>query len=373
MAAAGLLLGGCWDVNSLETLGYVNMITVGYQHGQYQVSLQVLNPGNIPLAAGGQGSSGPPVWVGQDRDSTIVGAVERVSERYPKKLFWGQLDNVIVSPAVAQSHMLSVLEFLDRQPHARIIAWLFVASKPGVIQLTTVAPPEEPFPGQALTALGDVTQEKYGIFPMRVNEFLRALPGYGHEPLTAAIDAVQAVTPPQAQDYRVASMALFRGTKMVGWSSPRGTMAILALRGAIHFERLILPRDKLAVRIVSSTSQLRVIRHNGNPVALEARVKLQIALIGTENPVNTDDPNFANWLTHQVNLDFNHMIRIGVRECQRSGTDVPGFGEAFREEDEKAWMAIAPRWDTEIFPKLPLRVVVESTLVGLGQSIKGSY
>lgn len=354
----------------MESLGYVNIFSVYYQRGQYTVALQVLNPANIPLATAG-GGGGPTVWVGIEHDRTIVGAVEKVTERYPKKLFWGHLEAVIVDPELAKNHMTSLLEFLDRTPRARIVAWLFVAQKP--VKLSTLLPSQEPYPGQALDDFAEQVREKFGVYPIRVNEFLRRQPGYGREPCAAELKSTPAITPPGALDFSIGRIALFRGLQLVGWSSPKGTLGLLALRGAIHSERLILPEPGLSLRIIATSSQLRVLRQGYRPVALEARVSMQVALVGIEaTGPSPYGKSYADWVTHQAEVAFSQMIRGGVKESQRVGSDYPGFGEAFREEDEKAWSGMASRWDTKIYPQLPLRVSVSATLVGLGQVIRGS-
>jgi spore germination protein KC len=112
---ACFLLTSCWNYREINELNVVNgfSVDVGEKDNKYSVTTEILAP---KLAIGRDKIKSRFV---ESQGETIFKAVRKLIEVDGKKAYWSHAKVMIVSKTVAESGLLSVIDFSDRNPEPR--------------------------------------------------------------------------------------------------------------------------------------------------------------------------------------------------------------------------------------------------------------
>ena len=124
---------GCWDRREPGFLGVVTAVAFDFdpQTDLLKVIAQVANPlgigsGESGGQSGGGGGGKNLFWVVEASGQTIYEAIKRTEQITSRKLLWSHLEAVLFSEEMAREGLLPVLDYIDRERQARLIARPFV-------------------------------------------------------------------------------------------------------------------------------------------------------------------------------------------------------------------------------------------------------
>jgi len=113
--AISLLFTSCWNYREINELSVINGFTIdeGKENYKYDVTAEILAP---KLAIGRDKVKSRLVEIEGD---TLFKAARRIIEVDGKKAYWSHAKVMIVSKAIAEKGLISVIDFANRNPEPR--------------------------------------------------------------------------------------------------------------------------------------------------------------------------------------------------------------------------------------------------------------
>lgn len=136
---SAVMLTGCWDLKSIQDLNYVTALGFDYEDGQYVVYAQLLDFSTVAKTERGKSSEPIPVWVGKGKGETPVEAINDLYLTSQQRLFYGQVNALIITEKVMKHGLDKVADLPRRYYELRYTPWVF-GSKLPVGELFAVNP-----------------------------------------------------------------------------------------------------------------------------------------------------------------------------------------------------------------------------------------
>ena len=117
--------GGCWDKKEFNKISFATAMAVDRIDEAYQLTIKVMMPKNA--------SDGDyPVWVVSGNGKSIQDAMDDISKRSPRNIYWSHMDVIILGENVLDNLILhnAAARFLVghfRQHHMFIQRYIFLS------------------------------------------------------------------------------------------------------------------------------------------------------------------------------------------------------------------------------------------------------
>jgi len=249
---------GCWDLREVEDLAFVTATAVDTAPGgRVKLLVQVINPralGGGPRAAPTQGASIPAKTYRNYSATgrTVFEAFRRLTLGMPKRLFFAQDREILLTERLAKEGISEIIGFFDRGVEIRKLAHV-VLVKGKVEEVLEVPGTLQPVP--ALRIDGIIRRQHLANrYPeVRLGEFLRFMETEGQEAHCPVIRLGKSKThvlkphkptplaPEPPLHMRIAETALFRKDKLAGFLNERETRGLLWAKGEVQGGRSRYP------------------------------------------------------------------------------------------------------------------------------------
>ncbi|QYR19539.1 Ger(x)C family spore germination protein [Paenibacillus sp. sptzw28] len=389
------LLAGCWDRLEIEERAVILAIAIdkaagkeGLQEsevshikgaipapdtGQIRLTAQIAVPGRIPLGpgeGGGGSSSQKPVWVLSATGHSIDDAMMVLQQELADRIFLGHLRVIIVSEQVARRGMGDINDYLRRNPEVRRLAWLAV-SRRNAGEMMKAAPQLERVPGLYLMAMFDHAVQM-GKYP---NEFIGVFwskaSSKGVEPILPVLEIKD------SGNIEIKGLAYFKKDKLVGTSKPLEIGLYMALTnvhrgGYTGFVPMHGLAPSIMVRSTHRKTLTKVYFKDGEP-----RVNVHIFLEHNveENILESfpiDKQRDLDEIAERDSALVKEAAAALIKETQKAGSDIFGFGEHFRAKMPGYWnrhVRTKTNWE-EIYKDLPINVHATVRMRRVGMKAK---
>ena len=382
---------GCWDRREPDFLGVVTAAAFDFepQTGRLQVIAQVANSLGIGTGESGGGNGGGGggknlFWVVEAGGQTIYEALKNIDRVSSRKLLWSHLEVVLFSEEMAREGLLPILDYIDRERQARLIARPFVVQG-DVRQLLETEFPLEQLGGPALIRQLLTIRMETAFVPEveSLRRLFSRLAKPGMELILPCI-AVQAEKdekggPESGKDTRVktgepnpaklSGGALFRGDKLVGFFNEKETAGYLWLTNNIRRLTMVFnpPGEKdrhLTVEVFGAAVKLTP-EVQGEQVRVHLTVHTKGRLqdfTGQKLPLAGD---FKNSLNRRMATVIQNQIGLAWQKAREMNLDVFGIGHTLYQTKPQDWKRLERKW-ANIFPEVELEVEVQATIKSFG-------
>ena len=119
---------GCWNRRELTDIAIASAIGIDKSEMGYQISVQIINPGQI-ATAGGQGGGGTdsPVTTYSEVGETLFETLRKLTKQVPRKIYYSHLRMVVFGEEVAKEGISKSFDFLARDHEMRSDFYIVVA------------------------------------------------------------------------------------------------------------------------------------------------------------------------------------------------------------------------------------------------------
>ncbi|MGZ4164331.1 MAG: Ger(x)C family spore germination protein [Tumebacillaceae bacterium] len=391
------LLSGCWDRLEIEDRANVLGISVDLEDphseseepevshlkGEFPVpskklvrlTAQIAVPGRIPLgpSAGGGSSSGGanrPVWVVSVVGHTLDDAMMNLQQQLADRVFLSHLRVIVISEAYARAGVENINEYMRRNPEVRSAIWMLVA-KGKASKVMEATPELERVPSLYLMATMDHAVA-LGKFP---NDFLGNFwiqtSSLGQEPYLPYIELRANNT------VEIAGIAYFRNNKMVGamkaleigdymvveGMNPGGYLAAVQVSGT---------PDIVMLHTKNRNSKIKIDLKNGRPhatVTINYEAELSEK---SSRRIHIDNSDILHKIEITAAQNDTKAIQQLMKDTQKQGSDIFGFGEYVRAKQAGYWDAqvrTKEKW-SELYKTMPIDVTVTCRVRRVGMSAR---
>lgn len=372
-----LVLSGCWSKRELNELAIVVAFGVDKVDDGYEVSVQVVDPGEISSkrATGVRA----PVVTYHAQGKTIFEAIRRTTTLSPRKAYFSHLQVVVFGEKVASEGIESTIDFLARDHEIRNDFNVIVANQTTAKEVLNVLTPIEKVPAQKIASSIQNSEKSWGsTLSVNIDELLNKLRSKEQSPVLSVIDVIgnQKLGIDQTNVERVQTpvilkytgLAVFKQDKLIGVLTEDESKSYNYLNNNIKntIEVISCPKEgELSTEILKSKAKVKGKIENGIP-------KINIHIDVEQNVAEVDcNINLAEKETIQmINEKTSQLIKDKAEQAlhtiqQTYKVDNLGFSEVLHRENPKEWKKIKDEWTT-LFPELEVKVEVKVRTLGVG-------
>ncbi|MET4561204.1 spore germination protein KC [Lysinibacillus parviboronicapiens] len=372
-----LILSGCWSKKELNELAIVVAAGVDKIDDEYEVSVQVVAPGEISSNKPSSGRS--PVVTYHAKGKSVFEAIRRLTTVTPRKAYFAHLQVVVIGEKLATEGIDQTVDLLARDPETRNDFDVIVSYQSSAKEVLNVLTPIEKIPAnKMINSLGGTEKAWGSTVSVNIEDLVTILGDKEKSAVLSVIEIqgdtqlgmdkvnVERIKTPTLLKY--AGLAIFKQDKLIGLLTEEESRSFNFLNDNIKstVEVISCPKEgKLTTEITKSTTKIKGKFKNNTP-----KINVQIDIDQNVGEVECAIDLTENKSIAYINKKTAELIKVQIEEAlmtiqKNYQADIVGFGEVLYREDYKAWKNIKDDWSS-IFPELEIKVEVNVNTSGLG-------
>jgi spore germination protein KC len=375
-----ILLSGCWDRKEVNDLALIVGLGIDQtKDGKIMLTAELIVPkavgGGGQMIGGGDGGGGggAETIVRSGTGTTVADAISNLQEKLPRRIFWGHTEVIVFGEKAAKAGIRQHLDFLGRNPEARLRANVFV-SKGTAKSVLELSPLIEQSSAEVLRELS----ESQLLLRVTAKDALQMLSG---DAGAAALPMVK-ILPPEKGKQELQTIAfiqrtaIFKKDKMVGDINDKLTRGVLWLRNEVkQADVTVTPKGekgKITSTLIRAHTELIPKYEKGKwKMIVKATAEDDIILNGTK--WNLMNPKYTKMIEKELAKETDKRIRDTLKKVQKEmKADIFGFAEVFHRKYPREWNRVKDRWE-EIFPDVEVVVKTKAYVrrPGIGTTPQG--
>lgn len=351
---------GCWDRKEVNDIAIITAVGIDKKDdGKIELTVLVF----IPKGGGGQqqmeggGSSGAQqVLVRSAEGLTTADAMSALQQEFPRQLFWGHAEVIIMEEKMAKEDIRPRLDFLLRHPQIRERAQVFV-SKQHAKEILKLLPPLE---RDIAEVLHELSALKIGM-DVTVKSLAQMMISDAKASAVPYIEKLQSKNKQKKQTIAyITGTAVFKDGKMIDFINENTTRGVLWIRNEIDKAIVTIEPDDIEGYISMNLLQAhtRLIPSIKNGVwKITLYAETEDDIIDNSTRLDLNNQQTINMLEQKLVEDIQNRAQSALDIVQKEmNADIFGFADAFHRAYPDIWKKNKENWD-EIFPKV--EVVIE--------------
>ncbi|MGE7764005.1 Ger(x)C family spore germination protein [Peribacillus sp. NPDC096540] len=377
-----LFTTGCWNRRELNELAITLAIGLdSTKDGQYLVTAQVVNPGELATGKGGGGSGGSPTIIYQAKGETVFEAFRKMTKESPRKIYPSHLRILVIGESLAKKGIGKPLDILSRDWELRSDFFIIVAKGMKAEEILKVPTSLEKIPANQIFDALEVSANVWSATSfIQLDELIQDIVSEGKQPVLTGIQAdikgdeetslskhnVEMIDPPARLNFH--NLAAFNDDKLVGWLNEKQskTFNVITNKEKSTVVNLPCPKGGKAVyEVKSSKTEMKGKIKNGKP-EIDLNIRVEGTLGEVECPIDLTKTKTIEKLEKIYEKDAKKFFISSIKQVQENDkVDIFGFGEAIHRADPEAWKKLKKDWDKN-FEHVPVNIKVQAKIRRVG-------
>jgi spore germination protein KC len=372
-----VLLSGCWSKKELTDLAIVAAMGVDRtEDGKYNLTLQIINPGNVAGGMrGGGGTESPPITIYSAVGDNLVEASRRATSKISRRLYYAHTNLVVIGENLAREEGLAtIIDAIDRDHEFRITTTMVITHQSTAEELVKTLTPVDKIPANKVLKTLEFSQNKWGqSIKTSVQDVMKGLQSpnmvtlvsgfrlVGNPKHASQIENIQESEPEST--LQASGIAMLKEGKLVEWlygKAARGTLWILdKIQGTDINIDWKGKKEAIAYQSIRQKTNVSAKVKNGEPhISIHTRVEGSIGEMTV--PVDITDVKVISKMEKEVEKEVKKEIKKAIEQAQANKADIFGFGEDIRRSNPNDWKKLKPMWNEVYFPELEVDITVEA-------------
>lgn len=349
---------GCWNRRELNELGIVLGMGIDKVGKEYQVTVQVVQPGEVTQ----KGTSGrSPVTTYQEKGTSIMQTVRRMSTLIPRRSYFAHLRMLVIGEELAREGMAEVLDYLSRDHEFRTDFYIVVAKGMRANDILNILVPIEKIPAQNLFTKLEMSERNWAaIGTIKLDELINDMVSKGKDPIITGILAsavktgnskanVEMVDSPARLKYT--GLAVLKEDKLVGWLNEIDSKSYNYIQGKVKstvVEVRCAEGGKIGIELIRTKEKTKAIIKNGKPgIQVEIKAEGNVADVECAD-LDLNATKTIYDLEKKTEQTIQKHLTTSVKKIQEKyHSDIFGFGEVIHRQHPKVWKRLENNWDKE--------------------------
>lgn len=378
-----LFTTGCWNRRELNELAITLAIGLDRtKDGQYLVTAQVVNPGELATGkGGGGGSDGSPTIIYQAKGETIFEAFRQMTKESPRKIYPSHLRTLVIGESLAKKGIGKPLDILSRDWELRSDFYIVVAKGMKAAEILKVPTSLEKIPANEIFDTLEVSAAAWSATSsVNLDDLISDIVNEGKQPVLTGIQAdikgdkktslskqnVEMIDPPARLKFQ--GLAVFNEDKLVGWLNEKQskTYTVITNKEKSTAVNLSCPKGGKAVyEVKRSNTEMKGKIKNGKP-EIDLNIHVEGNLGEVECQIDLTKPETIEKLEKIYEKEAKRFFMNSIKQVQKNEkVDIFGFGEAIHRADPKAWKKLKKDWDKN-FEHVPVNIKVQGEIRNIG-------
>jgi spore germination protein KC len=369
------LLSGCWNKTELSDLAFVMAIGVDKAKDRkgYEVTYQVVIPGNVTSGMSGGNAQGLPVTIYSSTSENLLEAGRKTTTKVSRRLYFAHTTLIVINEEVAKEGIAPLLDVVERDPEIRTTTRVVVAKNNPAKDIVSTLTPLDKLPAEKMTKSIQVTERSWGAnADINVDDIIMALVSSGKDPIISgftilgsskegeklsSIEATQSASILQAE-----GLAIFNGDKLSGWMNGKSAIGVQRinknLKGTVEYVDWKGKPNAIGLKILRSKTKVSAIVKNGKP-KIVVEIKEEGNIGETIVPIDLTNPKLYPKLQKEFDNKIKSEVLETINEAKELNSDIFGFGEAFHKSHPHYWKEVKSDWES-VFSDLEVEVKVNT-------------
>lgn len=376
-----LFTTGCWNRRELNELAITLAMGLDItKDGQYLVTAQVVNPGEV-AAKGGSGGGHSPVVIYQATGKTVFEAVRKMTKESPRKIYPSHLRILVIGESLAKKGIGKPLDVLSRDWELRSDFYVVVAKGMNAEDILRVPTALEKIPANNLFNTLEVSEKAWAATSaVTFDELIEDMVSEGKQPVLTGIRAdikggkknslskqnVEIIDTPARVKY--GNLAAFKKDKLVGWLDEQQSAAYNVITNNEKSAVVNIPcpqGGKAVYEVKKVNTEMKGKIKNGKP-EIDLNISVEGNVGEVECQIDLTKPESIDQLEEIYEKQTRVKFKKAIKQVQENDkVDIFGFGEAINRADPKAWNKLKKDWDKN-FENLPVNIKVQGEIRRVG-------
>ncbi|GGE52709.1 hypothetical protein GCM10011391_34450 [Pullulanibacillus camelliae] len=349
------LLAGCWDQTEIDQLAIISAVGIDLTaDNKIKLSAEIAVPKNA--SAGQESSAGGQSGGSQKMVRSAIGedfndALNHLQSVVPRRLFWGQVNILVIGDKLAKAGMLNQLSFFSGQKEARLTLYPFITKGDAVDILVKTFPLE--------TDLSDLMSNQSKIQFKRRITFNKMLQNFNS--VSEAMSLPWVLYDKKNGVPYIGGRAIFKNGKFIGAANMRETEGIAWVRNEIKHKVTSVKVDHgkgAGLNLTYSKTTLR-------PKIAGDQWEMHIDVQGEEDIIESSlgkeimEPKTIDRIQKKAVMQIKSNIDEVMKKAQNQwSADIFGFDEVYYRKYPNLWETHKKNWNT-IFPHIKVFINVD--------------
>ena len=355
-------LNGCWDYRGTNEISLVSGVALDKDPltGRFVMSCEI-----IDLTQSLE-EKGPLGKVIEAEGSTIFEAVRNTKKRLVNKLFFGNVQILILGEQITKEENLGdIIDWFLRDAESRETVQMVISQEKKASDLLRVSGTDQSVASFELTSIASKDPEFTSTTsPMKLYKIYNIIQCPGISPVLPAFHITK-----NGEDEvdELNGIALFKNQRLLGYLSPEDTKYYLFCTNGVKGGVLPISsnndgRNDISLEILGSKTKPSFSYKDGK---LKIKLKIQTTVSLTEaetKPSSFDKQTIENLGKIGSEQLKSRMAAVIKKVQEQYNSDIFGFGKLVYKKDPKLWKKLAPDWD-KLFQQLEVEITPEIKII----------
>ena len=342
------LLSGCWNYQGLNKISIVSGVAVDrkVEDNKYHLTIEMFD-----LAAAGK-DGGIKSQIVEAEGKTIYEAVRNANKRLSKKLYFADMQLVVISNQIAREEGIQyLLDWFMRNEKPRETFSTVISQEKTAKEILTASGVDHKIVSEEIEKILD-DDNKSTASSKNIDTYKALNILQGEKQTALVLPAVHCTDNQEKKVVEVNGVAVFKADKLQGYLSPEETKYYLfavdeAKGGILTFpfhEKSQTKQDNLSFEIFKNkTKQSYSYDDNRLKIFFDVKTTASLGEVGTNVDVFKKD-NIEEIRATAMSV-FEQRLETVIKKVQTEfGCDVFGFGTMISKKDPVLWSKLQENW-----------------------------
>ncbi|WP_336776866.1 Ger(x)C family spore germination protein [Paenibacillus sp. MMO-58] len=365
-----MTLTGCWNRRELNDLAIAVAIGIDKDgENQYQVSVQVVDPGEV--AANNRTMTRTPVTFYQARGRTIFEAIRKMTTVSPRPIYSAHLRMLVIGEELAKEGIGDALEYMSRYYEHRTDFYIAIARETTAASTLKILTHLEAIPAnQMYSSLLNSQKQWAPTASITLDQLIMDIVSKGKQPVVTGLrlrgdrekgesrESVESIASPAHLQY--SGIAVFNQDKLVGWLNQSESRGYSVIHNDVHNTVGVIKcpdGGRMTIEVIRSKTISKAKFVNGEPeIHLAIRTEASIGEVLCK--IDLTQKSSIYELEHKSEEAIKGYVQKTIDQVQEKyKVDIFGFGDVVHRANPAYWKNVENDWDT-VFQKIPVKIDV---------------
>ena len=315
------LLCGC-SYSELNDLAVVSTLGIDFEDNEFVITAQVMD-----IKSSNDGSTTASTLIYESTGETIAKAIRNFSVRYPKNVYLGHLEFVIIDKE-ASNRINDIFDYIMRSPDVRSSTYVLMSEKQTAKEiLNPDNEVKDRFPVQSLrTVLLDSKDRNGTIYDLTLEEFLSTYLKEGISPLVPLVKTTNEKGM-SATSVIIEDLAPFKNRVLYDALSSNAAIAYNTINNNYHDIVIDCKYNNIKFGAVIYNPKSNIdIKINNNEVNIILDIAIESKIIELNNRINLTDSKVQNRIKKEISKSIYNNIYELIYYSKKNNVDVLGLG-----------------------------------------------
>lgn len=316
-----LFTSGC-SYTELNDLAIASSIGIDYENNEYKLTAQIMD-----IKTSNSGMTEENALIYESTGKTIAKAVNDFSVRYPKNVYFGHLEFIVLSKDVAEKKLEDVFDYFLRSPEARTSGFVVITEEPAYKILNPSNEKKGSFPMEEMkSVLMDATKRNGTVNDITLEEFLSFYLKEGIDPVVPTIKTVEnkGIT---SSSTVIEEMIPVTKNKVEKILDKKESIAYNTINN--NFDQIVIDskynNQDFGALIYNSKSKVDV-KLKEEKIDVTVNIKIESKINEIDKKINLINKDVHEKIKKEINKELKSYIESLIDYCKENNTDILGIG-----------------------------------------------